>query len=81
MSQIGSGALPVATLASAGVRIEAEVARGERNRMIIRVQEALRRLPLPVVGRLDDRGLLLDCRCLEDEKSVLEELARLELGA
>ncbi len=67
MSQIGSGALPVATLASAGVRMEPRVARSARNRAVMRLARALRQLPVPILGRLEDGALLLDCRCLDDE--------------
>ena len=78
-SQIGSGALPVAGLPSAGVRIDARVTRRARNAAITRLNAALRRLPLPLVGRIDEGGVLLDCRCVEDESEILASLRRFEL--
>jgi L-seryl-tRNA(Ser) seleniumtransferase len=78
-STIGSGALPVAGLPSVGVRIEAcNGARRERDRQAARWLADLRALPLPVVGRLEDGAVLLDCRCLEDVAPVLASVAALE---
>ncbi len=34
----------------------------------------LRRLPIPVIGRIDRGRLLLDLRCLEDEPAFLAQL-------
>jgi L-seryl-tRNA(Ser) seleniumtransferase len=79
-SQIGSGALPVANLPSVGVRIDARVPRRDRNRAIAQLQAALRRLPLPVIGRIEDGAALLDCRCVEDVASVVASLAALKIA-
>jgi L-seryl-tRNA(Ser) seleniumtransferase len=76
-STIGSGALPVAGLPSAGVRIEGRGSRRERDRQATRLLAALRGLPLPVIARLEDGAVLLDCRCLEDAAPVLLSLAAL----
>ena len=78
-SQIGSGALPVAGLPSAGVRVDARVVRRDRNRAVTRLQKALRRLPLPIIGRIEDGGVLLDCRCVEDPSTVVASIAALVL--
>jgi L-seryl-tRNA(Ser) seleniumtransferase len=40
---------------------------------------AFRRLPVPVVGRIEDRALIFDLRCLEDEKGFVANLASLDL--
>jgi L-seryl-tRNA(Ser) seleniumtransferase len=56
-SQIGSGALPVDLLASFAVTI------GGGNPEIL--ASRLRDLPRPVIGRIAERRLWLDCRCLE----------------
>jgi L-seryl-tRNA(Ser) seleniumtransferase len=77
-STIGSGALPVAGLPSVGVRIEGRRgSRRERDRWAARLLAALRSLPLPVIGRLEDGAVLLDCRCLEDAAPVVLSLSSL----
>jgi L-seryl-tRNA(Ser) seleniumtransferase len=76
-STIGSGALPVAGLPSVGVRIEGRGSRRERDRRAARLLAALRGLPLPIIGRLDDGAVLLDCRCLEEAGPVLQSLTAL----
>jgi L-seryl-tRNA(Ser) seleniumtransferase len=79
-SQIGSGALPLEAIPSAGLAIRPRAARGGGSRLTV-LAAALRRLPIPVVGRIEDDALLLDLRCLEDEAGFLANLASLEGGA
>jgi L-seryl-tRNA(Ser) seleniumtransferase len=38
---------------------------------------ALRELPLPIIGRIADDRLLLDCRCLDDAADVLNQMSAL----
>jgi L-seryl-tRNA(Ser) seleniumtransferase len=38
---------------------------------------ALRSLPVPVIGRISEQRLLLDCRCLEDETTLIRQLPAL----
>jgi L-seryl-tRNA(Ser) seleniumtransferase len=64
-SQTGSGALPVEQLASYGLMIRA--VKGRRA-SIERLEAALRTLPRPVIGRLADKALWLDLRCLEESE-------------
>jgi L-seryl-tRNA(Ser) seleniumtransferase len=40
----------------------------------------LRKLPVPVIGRIDEQALILDLRCLEDGDAFLANLARLDLA-
>ena len=40
----------------------------------------LRRLPVPVIGRINDGRLLLDMRCLDDVEAFKANLAGLESG-
>jgi L-seryl-tRNA(Ser) seleniumtransferase len=61
-SQVGSGALPVSALPSHGLVVRAKRASG---RSLNRLDAALRALPRPVIGRLADKALWLDLRCLE----------------
>lgn len=79
-SQIGSGALPMEKLSSAGLAIRVHGAK-RRGRLLTALSMALRRLPIPVVGRIDDNALILDMRCLEDESGFIENFSQLELEA
>ena len=42
-----------------------------------RLAEDLRRLPVPVIGRISDEAVRLDVRTLEDEAGFLDTLAAL----
>jgi L-seryl-tRNA(Ser) seleniumtransferase len=75
-SQIGSGALPLETAPSAGLAIRPAAKRGA-GRSLGRLAEALRQLPIPVLGRLEDQTLVLDLRTLDDENGFLANLAHL----
>jgi len=71
-SQVGSGALPLTRLASAGLAVRpAGRVSGKR---IARLARVFRELPVPVIGRVSDDALLLDLRCLEDESSMTTQL-------
>jgi L-seryl-tRNA(Ser) seleniumtransferase len=61
-SQIGSGALPVDRLPSHGLTLR--TAGGKRGGLD-RLEARLRALPRPVIGRIADKTLWLDLRCLE----------------
>jgi L-seryl-tRNA(Ser) seleniumtransferase len=69
MSQIGSGALPVETLASAGIAIRPlPLHKGKgKGGAIDALAKALRELPVPVIGYVRDGALTLDLRCLDQE--------------
>jgi L-seryl-tRNA(Ser) seleniumtransferase len=73
-SQIGSGALPVSLLPSAGLAL-----RPERNsgKAVERLAQSLRNLPIPVIGHIEAGALVLDLRCLEDEAGFLAQLDQL----
>ena len=74
-SQIGSGSLPVDRLPSAGFAITALDGRG---RTLESLATALRGLPRPVIGRINDDRLLLDLRCLEEPVLLTSQLAILK---
>jgi L-seryl-tRNA(Ser) seleniumtransferase len=61
-SQIGSGALPVDRLPSHGICVRK--AAGKRG-SLTRLEAQLRKLPRPIIGRLAEKALWLDLRCLE----------------
>nr|WP_217443185.1 L-seryl-tRNA(Sec) selenium transferase [Burkholderia diffusa] len=63
-SQIGSGALPVDQLPSAGLVLRTPD--GKRGgRALAQLEKRLREWPRPVIGRIADNALRLDLRCLE----------------
>jgi L-seryl-tRNA(Ser) seleniumtransferase len=38
----------------------------------------LRKLPIPVIGRIEDNALIFDLRCLEDGDKFVANLAKLD---
>lgn len=74
LSQIGSGALPIEQLPSAGLALHPLQGGG---RAPERLAARFRKLPLPVVGRISDGALVFDLRCLEDAQPFLAQLAQL----
>lgn len=73
-SQVGSGAMPLDTLPSAGLSLRPGGASGA----VERLADAFRALPRPVIGRLRDGALILDLRCLEDRHAFLSNLSCIE---
>ncbi len=78
-SQIGSGALPVDLLPSAGLALTPVGAKRRTGAQLQGFERALRRLPRPVLGRVREERLHLDLRCLDDEDGFAAQLARLRL--
>ncbi len=79
-SQIGSGALPVSLLPSAGLALMPLLPSGGAVETLAR---HLRLLPVPVIGRIEAGRVILDLRCLEDEAcftAQLPDLAALKVG-
>jgi len=74
-SQVGSGAMPVETLPSLAVSIAPVAKSGGR---LNALSNTLRKLPVPVVGRIEKDALLFDLRCLENVDAFLANLATLE---
>ena len=70
-SQVGSGALPVETLPSAGLRLSPADASDQAVRELA---TSLRRLPIPVIGRINNSAYLLDFRCLDREAEFIAQL-------
>jgi len=75
-SQVGSGALPVEALASLGISIVPTRARAN-GRLLNIASAALRDLPVPVIGRIENGALVLDLRCLVDVDAFIANLATL----
>jgi L-seryl-tRNA(Ser) seleniumtransferase len=76
-SQIGSGALPVSLLPSAGIALKPVRRSGKA---VEALAQALRDLPIPVIGHIEGGALVLDLRCLEDEAGFVANLASLPPG-
>ncbi|SMF48766.1 L-seryl-tRNA(Sec) selenium transferase [Pseudogulbenkiania subflava] len=74
LSQIGSGSLPVDRLPSWAITLSPRDGRGST---LDSLSRALRALPRPVIGRVQDGRLWLDLRCLEDEAGLMANLAQL----
>lgn len=76
LSQVGSGALPLDTLASAALVIRAR----DSQSALEHLAAALRALPRPIIGRVAEGALRLDLRCLAetDEAPFLASLAQLD---
>jgi len=74
-SQIGSGALPVSLLPSAGLALLPLRASGSAVEALAR---HLRSLPVPVIGRIEAGRVILDLRCLEDEAGFTGQLPNIE---
>lgn len=82
MSQIGSGALPVDQLHSHGLAIRA--AEGSRiSNALGMLEQRLRALPLPVIGRVSQDTLWLDLRCLDEhqQQRFIDQLTLLHAPA
>jgi L-seryl-tRNA(Ser) seleniumtransferase len=73
-SQVGSGALPVETLESAGLALHP--LGGGTGRALTGLAARLRALSPPVIGAVKDDALRLDLRCLEDPALLLAALGQ-----
>jgi L-seryl-tRNA(Ser) seleniumtransferase len=74
-SQVGSGSLPLDIIPSAALALSP--ARRASGAALKGLADRLRRLPIPIIGRVADNQLLLDLRCLEDEFAFLAQIDRL----
>jgi L-seryl-tRNA(Ser) seleniumtransferase len=82
-SQIGSGSLPVDRLPSVCLALGAPAAGKSAGRLPDRLAEALRVLPIPVIGRIEEQQVRLDLRGLdgaEAEQAFVAQLPQLALA-
>jgi L-seryl-tRNA(Ser) seleniumtransferase len=79
-SQIGSGSLPVDRLESFCVAVRAADGAKRAGSYPQRLAQALRELPMPIIGRVEDGWLRLDVRCIDsaqDEAALAAQLPAL----
>ena len=74
-SQVGSGALPTHTIESVALSIGLSSA--EKFLTLSAIETILRKLPIPIIGRIHADRLWLDLRCLDDEDSFSKQLHQL----
>ncbi|MDH7943392.1 L-seryl-tRNA(Sec) selenium transferase [Pseudohongiella sp. SYSU M77423] len=74
LSQIGSGSQPLDRLPSAALRLRSQLGnKRARSRELRELASQLRQLPVPVIGRIADDSVLLDCRCVEDPDTLASQ--------
>jgi L-seryl-tRNA(Ser) seleniumtransferase len=72
---VGSGSLPVEIIPSMALICRATSAKA--GSALKHLASDLRKLPIPVIGRIAEDALVLDLRCMEDEAGFVAQLGRL----
>ncbi|HET7833066.1 MAG TPA: L-seryl-tRNA(Sec) selenium transferase [Gallionella sp.] len=64
-TQIGSGSLPIDLLPSVCIAITPLIRGRGEGTALKKIEQAFRKLPVPIIGRIADSAFCLDLRCLE----------------
>ena len=78
-SQVGSGSLPLEILPSAGLKIKPKTTSKNAGSFLNQLSIELRHLPVPIISRIHNGAILLDLRCLEDEKLFIQQIKKINL--
>ena len=78
-SQVGSGSLPLEILPSAGLKIKPKTTSKNSGSFLNQLSIELRHLPVPIISRIHTGAILLDLRCLEDEKLFIQQIKKINL--
>jgi L-seryl-tRNA(Ser) seleniumtransferase len=73
-SQVGSGSLPMDLIPSFALCISSAAKKGSQRTEINGLAKAFRALPIPVIGRMRENRIILDMRCLTDERVFVDQL-------
>ena len=74
-SQIGSGSLPTDLLPSFAIKVQP---RDKSDKALTHLAAKFRQLPLPVIGRIHNRALMLDLRTLNNQQILINQLSLIE---
>ncbi|MEJ7686694.1 MAG: L-seryl-tRNA(Sec) selenium transferase [Variovorax sp.] len=76
-SEVGSGALPLDRLPSHALAVAPTGAQRRASGQVDTLSRNFRALPIPVIGRIKDKALYFDLRCLDDEAAFVDQLNNL----
>jgi len=78
-SQIGSGSLPTARLASWGVSITPSDTTRRHEQTLQLIIQGFRNIPIPVIGRVQDGTLIFDLRTLDNPEHLITQLSHVSI--
>lgn len=76
-SEVGSGALPSDRLPSHALAVAPTGPQRRASGQVATLSRNFRALPIPVIGRIKDKALYFDLRCLDDEAAFVDQLSHL----
>jgi len=76
-SEVGSGTLPSDRLLSHALAVAPTGPQRRASGQVDTLSRSFRALPIPVIGRIKDKALYFDLRCLDDEVAFVDQLGNL----